>query len=113
MTKDIVESYFLPLLQTNIGIYNKDNKLLKSGKLLIFNIHEYTIHFVFAKKSGNFTYELPYPFSVAKEKNRTVKLDFRMETLAGNDTILNYKFILNQPTKKNKFYNTIITVKPL
>lgn len=113
MTKEIIESYFLPYLQTNIGIYNKDNRLLKSGKLLIFNIHEYTIHFVFAKKNGNFTYELPYPFGVIEENNKKLKLDYRLHVLAVNDDLLNYKFILNQPVKKNKFYNTTLTIKPL
>lgn len=113
MTKEIIESHFLPFLQTNIGIYNKQNRLLKSGKLLIFNVHEYTIHFVFAKKSGTFTYELPYPFQVNNESNKIIKLDYRLETLSGNDTILNYKFILNQPVKKNKFYNTFLTLKQI
>lgn len=113
MTKDTIESYFLPYLQTNIGIYNKENRLLKSGKLIIFNIHEYTIHFVFLKKNGNFTYELPYPFAVNSEPNNNLKLDYRLNILSGNDDILNYKFILNQPKKKNKFYNTTVTIKPI
>lgn len=113
MTKEIIESYFLPYLQTNIGIYNKENRLLKSGRLIIFNIHEYTIHFVFSKKNGNYTYELPYPFGVIEETNKNLKLDYRNELLARNDDILSYKFILNQPVKKNKFYNTTLTIKPL
>ena len=113
MTKDIIESHFLPFLQTNIGIYNKQNKIVKSGKLIIFNMHEYTIHFVFAKKNGNFTFELPYPFMVYNETTKVIKLDYRLDTLSNNDTLLKYKFILNQPQKKNKFYDTILTIKHL
>lgn len=111
MTKDIIESQFLPFLQTTIGIYNKQNRLIKSGKLIIFNMHEYTIHFVFSKKTGNFTFELPYPFMVHDEGNNCIKLDYRLDTLSNNDTLFKYKCILNQPQKKNKFYDTTLTIK--
>ena len=113
MTKDIIESKLIYFLQRKVGIYNDENKLLKSGKLNLVNIRDYTIQFVFIKpQGGSFTYEIPYPFHVTFSNNNLM-LDYKLTTLSRNDDILDYKFIIHKPVKKNKFYNTLITLKEI
>lgn len=113
MTKDIIESKLIYFLQRKVGIYNEDNKLLKSGKLNLVNIRDYTIQFTFIKpQGGNFSYEIPYPYYVTVCNNNLL-LDYKLRTLSHTDDILDYKFIIHKPTKKNKFYDTVITLKEL
>jgi len=112
MTKEIIESRLLHFLQRKIGIYNQNNKLLKSGKLTLLNIREYTIQFIFTKPTGIFNYEIPYPFNAINENN-TLTLDYKLNTLSKNNDIINYKFIIHTPNKKNKFYDTLIFIKEI
>lgn len=110
MTKELVESHFINCLQREISIYNKEDRLLKSGKLVLFNIREYTIQLVMSKKNGSFTYEIPYPFGINNQTNK-IKLDYTLDNLCKNDIVLKAKLNLCAPAKKNKFYNTTITIK--
>lgn len=112
MTKELIESQLLHFLQRRIGIYNQNNKLLKSGKLTLLNIREYTVQFIFTKSTGIFNYEVPYPFNVFN-MNNTLILDYKLNTLSKNDDIINYKFLIHTPAKKNKFYDTLISIKEL
>lgn len=112
MTKEFLESKLLYFLQRKVGLYNQSNKLIKTGKLTLLNIREYTIQFIFTKPSGSFNYEIPYPYDIFSTSN-TLFLDYRLNTLSKNDDILNYKFIINTPKKKNKFYDTIITLREI
>lgn len=113
MTKDIIESKLIYFLQRKVGIYNEDNKLLKSGKLNLVNIRDYTIQFTFIKpQGGSFSYEIPYPYHVTV-CNNNLQLDYKLRTISHSDVILDYKFIIHKPAKKNKFYDTVITLKEL
>lgn len=112
MTKELIESQLLHFLQRKIGIYNQNNKLLKSGKLTLLNIREYTVQFIFTKPTGIFNYEIPYPFG-AYNSNGILTLDYKLNTLSKNDDIVNYKFLIHTPNKKNKFYDTLISIKEL
>lgn len=113
MTKDIIESKLVYFLQRKVGIFNEENKLLKSGKLSLVNIRDYTIQFYFIKsQGGRFTYEIPYPYHVTVCNNNLL-LDFKFKTLSRNNDLLDYKFIIHKPAKKNKFYDSIITLKEI
>lgn len=113
MTKELVESHFIDCLQREISIYNKEDRLLKTGKLVLFNIREYTIQLVMSKKGTTYTYEIPYPFNIVHiiDQTNKIKLDYTVENLCKNDVVLKAKLNLCAPVKKNKFYNTVITIK--
>lgn len=112
MTKNLVETTLLDYLQRDIGIYNSDNRLIKSGKLIIVNIKDYVVNFTLQKKNTKFTYEMPYPYTITKQPDGLI-LDYRLEALSHNNDLLKVKFTLNKPIKCNKFYDTFFIVKSI
>lgn len=110
MTKTSVEKHLIPFLQQTIVILNGD-KMLRTGRLLIFNIKDFTIQLTLQKSPGSrITYEMPYPYNITTVSN-VASFDYTLDRLAGNDSLLRVKMNLCKPDKANKFYNTSITLK--
>lgn len=103
-----LEPYFSNLLQREL-VFSIDNKPIKRGKLILFNVKDFTITFFLLHNNEQKRYELPYPFLINSDKD-VVSLDYRLETLShNNDSILIKLRSLNK--KKNiKIYDSIVTI---
>jgi len=65
-----------------------NHKVIKKGKLLNANIKDFFIIFKLEVQKGGITsFEVPYPFELADEKNR-IKFDYRLEKFV-------FKLVLN------------------
>jgi hypothetical protein len=109
INKESIEKKISNLLQRNVK-FIINNKVIRSGKLLIFNIKDFYASFTIVSENDTKVYELPYPFSVNIEENR-VEFDYTLDTLAGNNTMLLYKLKVLNRVKKNKMFNNKVVIQ--
>jgi hypothetical protein len=77
----ITEELFLPFFQKNISIII-DNKTLRQGRLLLFSIKDFYLHFTLLNDKVTKTFELPYPFGTYMENltSKILLLDYKLKT---------------------------------
>lgn len=77
----ITEDIFLPFFQKNISIV-LENKILRQGKLLLFSIKDFYLHFTLHSDNNTKTFELPYPFLTYMEDltSKVLVLDYKIDT---------------------------------
>ena len=63
----ITEKKFLPFFQKNISIV-LENKVLRQGRLLLFCVKDFYLHFTISCNGIVKTFELPYPFNTYMEQ---------------------------------------------
>ena len=107
-----VEEKFQKFFLNDINFVVND-KVIKKGKLLNANIKEFFIIFKLEVQKGGITsFEVPYPFELADEKNR-IKFDYRLEKFVFNDIIKLAKVRRLKPKKNSKFYDVVMTMNRL
>lgn len=100
-------------LQSKI-IIKCNNKILKTGKLTLFNIKQYFIRFyIETDKKTTKVLELPYPFLMEKDSGGLCTLNYKISSLCNNH--LPTVNILKTVNKSNtsKIYDNIINIIPL
>lgn len=77
----ITEEKFLPFFQKDISIM-LDNKILRQGRLLLFSIKDFYLHFTLLAGSTTKNFELPYPFNAYEDKdsNNILILDYKIKS---------------------------------
>jgi hypothetical protein len=105
---DDVENYFSHYLQRDV-VFALNNKILKEGKLILFNQKDYYIIFYLKGADGEQKkYEIPYPYSITKNKNY-LNLSYDLKDISKNDSELYYKLIgLNQKSNSRLYNNTML-----
>ena len=112
MIQDTIETCLKNFLQQNIKIQVKE-KVLKQGRLILFNVKDFYIIFTFRMPSNDLKkYEMPLPFT-SSVKNGEGVLDYRLDKIAKKDTPLYYTIKCLNTTKKSKFYDSVIYIKPV
>lgn len=107
-----VEEKFQKFFLSDIA-FVVDHKVIKKGKLLNANIKDFFIIFKLEVQKGGITsFEVPYPFELADEKNR-IKFDYRLEKFVFNDIIKLAKVRRLKPKKNSKFYDVVMTMNRL
>jgi len=111
---DNIEEYLKPLLLTNLN-FVIEGKKIKSGKLLLFSIHDFFCTFTFfdSIKNKKTIYEIPYPFNIEKN-GQNVIFDYTIDSLSKQQTII-HEILNNQTIKKpSKLFNKklIISIHP-
>ena len=106
----IIESVLKENLQNNLEFRLK-NKIYKKGRLILFKQVNFYIEILLDGKNKYDKFEIPIPFFVESWKDNLIYFDYRLNALAGND-----KELLNilqniAPTKKCKFYDTILEIQ--
>jgi hypothetical protein len=105
---DDTEKIFNYYLQRNI-VFSLDNKIIKEGNLFLYKQNDY--YYVFYLKNNNQEqkkFEIPYPFSITKEKNYIV-LNYSLSSISKSDPELYYRLVsLNQKTNSRYHNNKII-----
>ena len=86
MISDYLEEELKPFLQRNV-CFKIDTKILKKGRLILFNIVDFyvvfTIETAFSNKRQS--YEIPFPFHIEKAGPDALLLDYRFQHLYNND----------------------------
>jgi hypothetical protein len=107
-----VEEKFQKFFLSDIA-FVVNHKVIKKGKLLNANIKDFFIIFKLEVQKGGITsFEVPYPFELADEKNR-IKFDYRLEKFVFNDIIKLAKVRRLKPKKNSKFYDVVMTMNRL
>ena len=108
----ITEEKFLPFFQKNISII-LDNKTLRQGRLLLFSIKDFYLHFTLHCNSFTKTFELPYPFKTYTDpiSSNVLVLDYKMCSFTQDlNNIMEKAKPLCDKDKHMKFYNCLIKI---
>ena len=105
----ILQSY----LQSRVTI-KCNNKVLKTGKLTLFNIKQYFIRFyIETDKKTSKILELPYPFLIENAEDNVCTLNYRLSSLCNNHiATVNALRSVNKNTA-NKIYDNVVSIIPL
>lgn len=110
MKFDNIEKDLTNLLLRDIVIFNNPNKILKKGKLKLFNVKEfYYVLTLENEKNELKEYELPFPFKCTG-KNTSVEFDYTLEKFSRNNTFVYYKSKVLNFEKKSKLYNSVVVL---
>jgi len=99
-------------LQKNV-IFEVNGKVLREGRLILFNIKDFYITFsIITSKHISKTYELPVPFGVERHPNKIV-FDYSIDKITKNNSVTKYliKTVYNKLGKKSKLYDSKLTIK--
>lgn len=108
----ITEEKFLPFFQKNVNII-LDNKILRQGRLLLFCIKDFYLHFTLSCNGVTKTFELPYPFKTYTDSMSAniLILDYKMTSFTQDlPNIAEKAKQLFNKDKHMKFFNNIIRV---
>ena len=100
------------LLQRNIRLVVND-KVLREGRLILYNIKDYHIECIFiTKKDQQKVYEIPVPFDITVKPN-CVLFDYSNKLISKNnlDNLMLIKMIALGVKKKSKLYDTVLTIE--
>ena len=99
---------FNHFLQRNV-VFALDNKIIKEGNLFLYKQNDYYLFFYLKKDNQEQKkFEIPYPFSIKKEKNYIV-LDYSLSAISKSDSELYYRLIsLNQKSSCRYYNNKIL-----
>ena len=103
-----VTNFLKPFLLQNIVI-KTDKKVLKKGKLKIFQIKQYYINFSLEINGVNKNYEIPYPYKLQRD-NATGILNYHLSSFIPDNQITRVKFL--DSSSKSKLYDTLVYILP-
>lgn len=109
MTYLTVEENLKLFLQRNVTIRIGD-RILRQGKLILFNLKDYYIILTLKVKGRNKTYELPYPFENSIDDEVKLTFDYSLSLLHNNDPMI-LKHRVFCTSKKSKLYDKIVTIE--
>lgn len=116
LVTESIESLFQPFLQRNITI-NFNNKVVKSGKLLLVTLKNNYITLILSEMSTSPTdvksYEIPYAFNyIADPDQQQLKLSYIIDDLCSdNQSLIDQVNVLLTKTKKtHRFLNNILYI---
>jgi hypothetical protein len=91
-----------------------DNKILKTGKLTLFNIKQYFIRFhIENDKKINKVFELPYPFLIDVDDNGRCTFNYRLSSLCNNHALTVSSLRGFKQSNSHRIYDNIVTITPL
>lgn len=108
----ITEEKFLPFFQKNISIV-LDNKTLRQGRLLLFCIKDFYLHFTISCNGTTKTFELPYPFRTYTDaiSSNVLILDYKINSFTQDlGNITDKAKLLYNKEKHMKFFNNVIKI---
>ena len=101
-----VTDFLKPFLLRDI-IIKTDKKILKRGKLKIFQVKQYYINLTLEYNDSIKSYEIPYPFKVKSEPGTAV-LNYQLSSFIPRKQINKVKFL--DSSSKSKLYNNLVYV---
>ena len=109
---NILQSDLDTVLQKDVT-YNLNGKVIKEGRIILFNIKDFYINFMLiTKKQVTKNYEIPIPYDIKTTPNSLI-FDYSVKHITkGSGEIL--RMITQLQTKvgkKSKFYDNILTIE--
>ena len=101
-----VTDFLKPFLLRDI-IIKTDKKILKRGKLKIFQVKQYYINLTLEYNDSIKSYEIPYPFKVKSDPGTAV-LNYQLSSFIPRKQINKVKFL--DSSSKSKIYNNLVYV---
>jgi hypothetical protein len=94
-------------------IFKCDNKILKTGKIKLFNIKQYFIRFNIENEKGELKQlELPYPFMI-HDNDKTCTLNYHLSSFTyGNKDVI-FKINNINTTDSMRMYNKLVQIIPV
>lgn len=106
-----IEDIIKPLLLTNLT-FVLENKKIKTGKLMLFTVRDFFCVFTFFDeiKNKKTIYEIPYPFAVYRDNDKTI-FDYTLPTFCEKGVNIAQQLAqIKLPKKPAKLYNKKIFV---
>ena len=107
--EDVIE-HIKPHLLSDIVI-KTDKKILKKGKLKIFQVKQHYARLTLEDGERTRIYEVPYPYGISKKGNVTT-LNYKTNLFL-NIQDLDLQVKLLDSTKKSKLYDELVYILPL
>jgi len=113
MTLEIYNKILQNFLQSRV-IIKCDTKVLKTGKLTLFNIKQYFIKFyIETDKKESKVLELPYPFLIDYSDEGICSLNYKLSSLCNNTQPVISKLKTCRTNASHKIYDNIVSIIPL
>ena len=90
-------------------IIKTDKKILKRGKLKIFQVKQYYINFTLEFNDSIKSYEIPYPFKVEDAEIGAI-LNYQLTSFIPPQQINKVKFL--DSSSKSKIYDNLVYILP-
>ena len=101
-----VTDFLKPFLLKDI-IIKTDKKILKRGKLKIFQIKQYYINLTLEFNDSIKSYEIPYPFKMHHEEGKGV-LNYHLSSFIPKPQMTMVKFL--DSSSKSKLYDNLVYI---
>ena len=112
MISDHLEEELKPFLQRNVN-FKIDTKILKKGRLILFNIADFyvifTIETAFSNKRQS--YEIPFPFYIERKTSDILLLDYRFHHLYNNDHEIKRLLTRQSKESRSKYLDTRVILE--
>ena len=90
-------------------IIKTDKKILKRGKLKIFQVKQYYINFTLEFNDSIKSYEIPYPFKVEDAEIGAI-LNYHLSSFIPHKQLNKIKFL--DSSSKSKIYDNLVYILP-
>jgi hypothetical protein len=90
-------------------VFKIDNKILKSGKIKIFNTKQFFIKFKLLSNNLEKEYELPYPYSLKKVPGGLL-FDYTLSAFCPFKDETYYKLLLCDKSNASKLHNKYLMI---
>ena len=114
MIADDLENILKKYLQQDVQFVLND-RIVREGRIVLFNIKDFYVTFIIhTKKNQNKTYELPVPFKIRPQRDKSLVFDYSLVHIHHNDVKkkLYMTQIYGKTSKKSKLYDNILTIRP-
>ena len=102
--------YLKPFLLQTVAVCT-DTKIIRRGKLKIFQIKQHYAKLTLEDDVRTRQYEIPYPFEMIQEEDK-LTLSYKLDKfLSVGDLEFQSKFL--DSSKRSKLYNTDVYIMPL
>ena len=92
-------------------VIRTDKKILKRGRLKIFQIKQYHINLSLEYKESIKNYEIPYPFKIDLEQDGSeAVLNYHLSSFVPNSQLNKVKCL--DTSSKSKIYNNLVYIWP-
>ena len=103
-----VEDELKKMVLKNVN-FKIDNKILRTGKLQIFNTKQFFIRFKILNNDVEKDYELPYPYRIQTIENG-ILFDYCLSAFCPFKDEMYYKLLLCDKSNAAKIHNRYLTI---
>ncbi|MAF24126.1 hypothetical protein CL634_00865 [bacterium] len=110
---EIQTDHFLKTMLQRDVQFVVGNKVIKEGKIIVFNIKDFYISFILhTKKNQNKTYEIPLPFNIY-QNDTTLFFDYTLDRVHRKSAVTKHLIncISKSIGKKSKLFDSMMTIR--